>query len=66
MTAITVSLDDRQLARFKGPAELLGVPPEEMARVAIESFLARPGEDFETIIDEVLAEHGDLLRRLAR
>jgi predicted transcriptional regulator len=66
MSTITIRLDDDRLARFREPAEVLGVAPEELARIAIEEFLARPDEEFDRIIDDVLRENAELLRRLAR
>lgn len=44
MSTITITLDDDQLARFGAPADLLGVPPEEVARLSILEFLPRPDE----------------------
>lgn len=63
---ITITLDPDQLTRFSKVAQLLGVSPEEAARISIQEFLNRPDEDFEAIIDEILDDHGEALRRLAR
>lgn len=65
-TTISVTLDHDQLSRFTKAAELLGVSPEEAARISIQEFLNRPDDEFEAIIGEILEDHGEALRRLAR
>lgn len=63
---ISITLDGDQLARFSKVADLLGVSPEEAARISIQEFLDRPDGESEAIIDEILQDHGEALRRLAR
>lgn len=66
MTTITITLDDERLARFQESARVLGIAPEDLARRSIEEFLDRPNPEFDQIITEILTEHGEVLRRLAR
>lgn len=66
MSTITITLDDNQLARFEAPARLLGLPREEVARISIQEFLTRSDEEFDAIIEEIIAERGAVLRRLAQ
>lgn len=66
MATITITLDDDRLARSREPARMLGVEPEDLARMSIQEFLDRPDREFDRIIAEILDEHGEALRRLAR
>ena len=66
VTTISITLEQNQLSRFVKAAELLGVTPEEAARISIQGFLNRSDDEFKTIIDEILEVHGEALRRLAR
>lgn len=52
---ISVMLDQDQLARFAKVAGLRGVSPEEA-----------PRNGFVAVVDEILAAHGEVPRRLAR
>ncbi len=43
----------------------LHVAPEELVRVSIEEFLARPEEEFQQALEYVLHKNVELYRRLA-
>jgi hypothetical protein len=66
MSTIHIDLDESVLARFQTPAALLGIKPEEAAKLSIEEFLAKPDHEFETIVSEIIEDHRDALERLAR
>lgn len=65
MSTILIELTDEQMAQFEGPARVLGVPAVEVARKSIEEFLSRRDEEMRLIIDEIVAERAQVLRRLA-
>lgn len=66
MSTITIEIDETLLQRFQTPATLLGIKPEEFARLSIEEFLARPDHEFENIVSEIIEDHRDVVERLAR
>jgi hypothetical protein len=65
MSAITVPLPDDRLERLRELAAQAGVPPEELARIGLEAWLARPRADFRQAADYVLRKNAELYRRLA-
>jgi hypothetical protein len=65
MSAITVPLSEERLERLKTLAEQAGVSPEELARVGLEEWLARPREDFAKAAEHVMRKNAELYRRLA-
>ena len=65
MSAITVPLSEERLERLKALADQAGVTPEELARVGLEEWLAKPREDFATAADYVMRKNAELYRRLA-
>lgn len=64
MPTITIDLDETIFARFRASAAFLGIKPEEAARLSIEGFFAKPDQEFETVVSEVIEEHRDALERL--
>jgi len=65
MTTITISLPDDRLQKLKATAMRLHIAPEELVRVSIEEFLARPEEEFQQALEYVLHKNVELYRRLA-
>lgn len=66
MSTVTITLTEEQAERFRESSELLGVTPEEAARISIEALLAQRSEDLDQVISEILDERAEVLRRLAR
>lgn len=66
MITITTTLTEEQVERFRESSQMLGVSPEEAARLCIESFLSQRSEDLDQVISEILDERAEVLRRLAR
>lgn len=66
MATITLELSEDQLAKFREPASLLGITPEELAQRSVGEILDRTNEEFERIVARILKEDDELLRRLAR
>ena len=65
MTTITITIPDDRMTRLKEIAVRFGVTPEELVRVSLEDFLARPEDDFRRAVDYVLNKNDELYRRLA-
>jgi hypothetical protein len=65
MSAIAVPLSDDRLERLRSLAAQAGVSPEELARIGLEEWLARPREDFRQAAGYVLRKNAELYRRLA-
>jgi antitoxin FitA len=65
MNAITITLSDDRLAQLQEMAARFRVSPEELVRVGIEEFLARPDDAFQRAVTEVLKKNAELYRRLA-
>ncbi len=66
MATITITLGDAPLSRLERAAELLGALPEDLVRACFAEFLEQTDAELDTIITEILAERGEVLRRLAR
>lgn len=54
--------DDRRLTEL---AERLGRSKQDLAQEAIHMYVARQAEAFESMIDSIIDEHAELMRRLA-
>ncbi len=65
MSAITIPISDERLERLKALAKEAGTTPEELARVGLEEWLAKPREDFVRAADYVMRKNAELYRRLA-
>lgn len=65
MTTISIALDDHQLDRFREPARLLGLTPEEMAADSIQKLLDLKESELDLVIREIIQERREVLRRLA-
>jgi hypothetical protein len=65
MTAITVPITEEGFERLKARADEAGVSAEEMARRALEEWLARSDEEFSRATDYVMRKNAELYRRLA-
>jgi len=64
MSTITVTISDECLLKLKELADQLNITPEELARVSIDEFLARPDDAFERAAYYVLNKNSELYRRL--
>jgi len=64
MRTITVTISHDCLLKLKELADRLNITPEELARVTIVEFLARPDDTFERAVYYVLNKNSDLYRRL--
>ena len=65
MTTIKITLPEDHLRRLNDMAARLGLAPEELVRLRIEEWLARPDEEFQQAVNRVLQKNADLYRRLA-
>jgi predicted transcriptional regulator len=65
MTTITISLSEEHLDRLRALAQQRQVSAEELARAALEEWLAQPREDFAAAARYVLQKNAELYRRLA-
>ena len=65
MTTFTVALPDERALRLKELADEAGIAPEELLRVSVEEWLARPKDDFAHAAAYVLKKNAELYRRLA-
>jgi len=65
MTTITIALSEEQLQKLQEIAAHFQVAPEELVRVNLEELLARPEEEFQRALDDVLRKNAELYRRLA-
>ena len=64
MTTITITLPEDRLLKLREKAVHCGVTPEQLVRVSIEEFLARPEEAFQQAADYVLKKNEALYRCL--
>lgn len=65
MASITVDISDDQLQKLQQLARDSKVSPEDLLRVNIEEWLARPQDEFSQVADYVLNKNAELYRRLA-
>ena len=65
MTTFTITLPDERMKKLQELAEKFRVAPEELVRASLEELLTRPLEDFQKIVERVLAKNTDLYKRLA-
>jgi predicted transcriptional regulator len=65
MTTFTITLPDERLKKLEELAERFRVAPEELVRASLEELLTRPLDDFQKIIERVLAKNAELYKRLA-
>ncbi|MBI1742649.1 DNA-binding protein [Candidatus Acetothermia bacterium] len=65
MTTIKITLSEDRLRRLNEVASRFGIAPEELARLSIEEWLARPDEEFQQTVNRVLQKNAELYRRLA-
>jgi predicted transcriptional regulator len=65
MSSITVSLPEDRLKQLEEIARRYQIAPEDLVRVSIEEFLARPDEAFERALEHVLSKNAELYRRLS-
>ncbi len=54
--------DDKSLSDL---AERLGRSKQDLAQEAIHMYVTRQAEAFETMIDSIMDEHAELMKRLA-
>ena len=62
---IPIDLTPAQETMLRQEAESLGVPPELLARMAVEDLLDRPHADFQEAARQVLDKNRELYERLA-
>jgi len=65
MTTFTITLPDERMKKLQELAEKFRVAPEELVRASLEELLTRPLDDFQKIVERVLAKNTDLYKRLA-
>jgi hypothetical protein len=62
---IPIELTPAQEIRLRHEAQQLGIPPEVLARLAVEDLLDRPQSDFREAAQRVLDKNRELYERLA-
>jgi antitoxin FitA len=62
---LTVALSDEFSQRLCAIAQRVGVTPEELARIGLAEWLARPNADFNRVARYVLEKNAELYLRLA-
>jgi metal-responsive CopG/Arc/MetJ family transcriptional regulator len=65
MTRITISLPADRLRKLEEIATRFHVSAEELVRVSVEELLAKPKDEFQSVVDYVLKKNAELYRRLA-
>jgi predicted transcriptional regulator len=65
MTAFTITLPDERVKKLLELAERFHITPEELVRASLEELLTRPLDDFQRVVERVLAKNADLYMRLA-
>jgi antitoxin FitA len=65
MASITVDIPDEQLQKLQQLARDNQVSPEDLLRINIEEWLARPQDEFTQAASYVLKKNTELYRRLA-
>jgi antitoxin FitA len=65
MASITVDIPDEQLQKLQQLARDSQISPEDLLRVNIEEWLARPQDEFTQAASYVLKKNTELYRRLA-
>ena len=65
MTRITISLPEDRLRKLEEIAARFHVSAEELVRVSVEELLAKPKDEFQSVVDYVLKKNAELYRRLA-
>ncbi len=63
---IAIELSEPQESQLRQRAKILGIAPEELARVAVADLLSQPDQDFAAAADRVLRKNAELYRRLAK
>jgi antitoxin FitA len=65
MASITVDISDEQLQKLQQLARDSQVSLEDLLRINIENWLARPQDEFTQAASYVLQKNAELYRRLA-
>jgi antitoxin FitA len=65
MASITINIPDEQLQKLQQLARDNQVSPEDLLRINIADWLARPQDEFIQAADYVLKKNAELYRRLA-
>ena len=63
--AISINLDDEQVARLEERARELGVDARDLAKAAVNDLLSRQADDFDRAAKRVLEKNEELYRRLS-
>ena len=64
MRMITITISDDRLLKLEELADRFKITPEELVRISIDEFLARPNDAFERAANYVLNKNSELYRRL--
>jgi hypothetical protein len=65
MSTITIELPEERIQRLQQRATDLGITLEDLLQLSINDVLARPSEEFQHAVDDVLKKNAELYRRLA-
>ena len=65
MTTFTITLPDERVKKLQEIAEHFRVAPEELVRASLEELLTRPTDDFQRVLERLLAKNAELYKRLA-
>ena len=65
MESMTINLSEDKLQKLKNLADQLGVSPEELIRLSLDTLLSQPDDALFTSIDYLLEKNAELYRRLA-
>lgn len=65
MSTITIHLSESSLTKLKEQAQMIGISPEELARIGLEELLAQSPMTFTEATRYVLEKNKILYKRLA-
>jgi hypothetical protein len=65
MENFTATLTEDRLNKLKEVAAKCNIAPEELVRASVDELLARPEEEFQHTVDDVLNKNAELYKRLA-
>jgi nucleotide-binding universal stress UspA family protein len=65
MVTINIPIPETYLKKLEERAKSLGITPQELARIGIEEVLRSPDPKILEILEQIIEEDDELLRRLA-
>ena len=65
MTNLVISVSDDTLSKLQKLAAAYQITPEELISVSIHDLLEQPENEFQRIVQYILAKNAELYRRLA-